>query len=85
MPTEEVGVGVEGGSGLQKESVSAVLLGSSGWQADESNKWSSYLSKLYDVFCVGMVRFTSEKVKKKNHKTLLSYRNLGYLIRISRK
>lgn len=61
MPPEELGVGVEGGSGLQKESVSAMLLGSSGWQADESNTWRSYLSKLYDVLCVGMVRFTSEK------------------------
>ena len=56
---------MEGGRGLQKGRVSAVLSGSSGWQADESNKWSSYLSKLYDVFCVGTVRFTSEKVKKK--------------------
>lgn len=60
MPTEGVGVEVEGGSGLQKESVSSVLLGNSGWQADESNKWSSYLSKLYDVLCVGTVRFTYE-------------------------
>ena len=60
MPTEGVGVEVEGGSGLQKESVSSVLLGNSGWQADESNKWSSYLSKLFDVLCVGMVRFTYE-------------------------
>lgn len=73
MPTEGVGVEVEGGSGLQKESVSSVLLGNSGWQADESNKWSSYLSKLFDVLCVGMVRFTYEVSLKKNKIVKLFY------------